>query len=346
MIVPRDPGATRMHAEAAEAPAAVAAQLRANAAIIDRLGERLRWLAPRAVVTCARGSSDHAATFARYLIETRLGVLTASTAPSIAAVYGAAPRLEQVLCLAISQSGRSPDLLATARAAKMSGAYVVAMVNDVDSPLAGIADEVVPLVAGREVSVAATKSFITALAAIAHLVSAWSQDRELAAALDGAPELLAQAWALDWSSLADGLVAAPSLYVIGRGIGLGVAQEAALKLKETSRLHAEAFSAAEVRHGPMALAGNDLPVVVFRQYDQTGISIDDLISDFAARGSRVFAAGGGNPRAVALPVLDAHPVIEPMLQIQSFYRAANALSIARGLDPDRPPHLSKVTETV
>lgn len=335
-----------MFEEAAAAPAVVATQLRANASSAAALGERLRRLDPRAVVTCARGSSDHAATFARYLVETRLGVLTSSTAPSVASVYGASIRLEGALCLAISQSGRSPDLLASVEAAKASGAYVVALVNDEASPLAAAAHETLPLHAGPEQSVAATKSFVAALAAIVHLASAWGGDHGLAGALGGAPERLARAWALDWSPLVDGLAAATSLYTIGRGLGLGIAQEAALKLKETCGLHAEAFSAAELRHGPMALARADFPVVVFRQDDPTRPGIDDLVADLAARHARVFAADGRQPAATALPTVDAHPVIEPMLQILSFYRAAETLSRTRGLDPDRPPHLSKVTETL
>jgi glucosamine--fructose-6-phosphate aminotransferase (isomerizing) len=335
-----------MFGEAASAADAVARQLRDNVAAVQSLGERLRWLAPRAVVTLARGSSDHAATFARYLIETRLGVLTSSTAPSIASVYGVATRLDGVLCLAVSQSGRSPDLLAAVEAAKAAGAHVVALVNEAGSPLAAAAHDVVPLAAGPERSVAATKSFLASLSALAQLVAAWASDAELQHALDAAPDLLARAWELDWSPLVEGLTEASSLYTIGRGIGLGAAQEAALKLKETCALHAEAFSAAEVRHGPMALVRAGFPALVFRQYDQTGIGIDNLIADLAARGGRVFAAGAGSRAGTPLPTLEAHPVIEPMLQVQSFYRAANMIALARGLDPDRPPHLSKVTETL
>jgi glucosamine--fructose-6-phosphate aminotransferase (isomerizing) len=134
--------------------------------------------------------------------------------------------------------------------------------------------------------------------------------------------------------------------VVGRGLGLGIAQEAALKFKETCGLHAEAFSAAEVRHGPMALVGPGFPLVVFRQSDQTEASIEALVEEVVGRGGEVFLAGPPVPGAVVLPTVQAHPVLEPMLQIQSFYRAVNALSIKRGFDPDRPPHLRKVTETL
>jgi glucosamine--fructose-6-phosphate aminotransferase (isomerizing) len=335
-----------MFAEAGEAAAVVAAQRATNADRFAALGQRLRANPPAAVLTCARGSSDHAATFAKYLIETHLGVVTASLAPSVASVYGASPRAANALCLAISQSGKSPDLLATVRAAKEAGAYCAALVNVADSPLAGLADAFVPLLAGPELSVAATKSYIASLAAIIDLVAVWSEDAELAKALAAAPALLRQAWEADWSPMVERLHDARGLYVIGRGIGLGIAQEAALKFKETSGLHAEAFSAAEVKHGPMALVGPGFPLLVFRQSDETESSIDDLVAEVVARGGEVLVAGPSAKGAITLPSIAAHAAIEPMLQIQSFYRAVNALSVARGFNPDKPPYLAKVTETV
>ena len=185
--------------EAAESAAVVRAQLAANREPLRRLGAALRDEAPRAVVTIARGSSDHAATYARYLLETRFGVLTSSAAPSVSSVYSARTNLGGALCLAISQSGRSPDLLAAAEAARAAGAKVVALVNAEDAPLAVRADYVVWLRAGRETSVAATKSHIASLAAILQLVSEWQRDQELAHALEALPEDLERAWALDWS---------------------------------------------------------------------------------------------------------------------------------------------------
>jgi glucosamine--fructose-6-phosphate aminotransferase (isomerizing) len=341
-----DAARTRMFAEAGEAAAAVAHQLDANRETVAGIAAMLRAMVPRTVITLGRGSSDHAATFAKYLIETRLGIPTASAAPSVASLYGAAALAESVLCLTISQSGRSPDLLAAVEAAKRGGAVTLALVNDADSPLAALADHVLPLHAGPELSVAATKSFIASLAALLALVAEWAQDADLASALAGAPEKLAESWQADWSPLVAHLTAARGLYVIGRGLGLGIAQEAALKLKEVCGLHAEAFSAAEIRHGPLALVGPDFPLLVFRQGDETEESVDDLVHDLAGYGAPVFVTGATPTGAVALPAIEADPAIEPMLRIQSFYRAAAALSVARGLDPDRPPHLRKVTETL
>ena len=336
------PENTRMFQEAAEAPDVVARLLKANREAAHTLGAELRANPPRAVVTCARGSSDHAATYAKYLIETATGTVPSAAALWVSSVLAAEPKLDGVLYLAISQSGKSPDLLAACEAAKQGGALVVALVNDESSPLAKLADRVLPLHAGPEISVAATKSYIAALAAIAQLVGAWTQDEKLAEGLDALPAILRKAWPLDWSPAADTLKGARNLYVLARGVGFGIAQEAALKFKETCGLHAEAFSAAEVLHGPMALVKEGFPVLVFAQEDQSEESVVALARDLEARGAQVMLAGGGG----SLPTLSAHPVLEPIVRIQGFYRMANALSILRGHDPDRPPHLNKVTETV
>jgi glucosamine--fructose-6-phosphate aminotransferase (isomerizing) len=335
-----------MFREAAEAPAVVRSQLQANRGLVEQIGDLLRQRAPRAVVTCARGSSDHAATFAKYLFETRTGLLASSAAPSVSSVYASKADLEGVLFVAISQSGASPDLLATVAAARNSGALVLALVNAENSPLARAAHHTIPLRAGPETSVAATKSYIASLSALAHLVARWTRDAALADALAYAPALLENAWQLDWSPAIEQLREANNLYVVGRGFGLGIAQEAALKFKETCGLHAEAFSAAEVRHGPMALVGKGFPVLAFTQHDETRDGIETLAADLGRMGADVLLAGSEVPGVRSLPTLRTHPAIEPMLMIQSFYRAAEALAVARGRDPDRPPHLSKVTETL
>jgi len=342
--------ATLMFQEAAEANAAVERMLAANAAAFVQLGETLRAAPPSVVVTCARGSSDHAATYAKYLIETRIGILVASAAPSVASVYAAPVAPGNALCIAISQSGRSPDLLATVTAQKAAGAHVVAIVNDTISPLAEMADTLIALSAGVERSVAATKSYITSLAAIAALVAEWSQDESLGTAVAALPELLRRSWAFDWQPVGTALQNANNLFVIGRGLGLAVAQEAALKLKETCGLHAEAFSSAEVRHGPMAIVGDGFPIIAFATSDTVGDDVRAVAAEFAARGAHVCladaAADGATASATAVPAAKADPAIEPILMIQSFYRMADALSRARGYDPDAPSHLSKVTRTL
>ncbi len=341
------PEATRMFAEAAQAAEVVRGQLAQNRPGVEALAARLRAMKPRAVATLARGSSDHACTFAKYLIETHLGLMTTSTAPSVTSLYDSPLGMTGVVCLAVSQSGKSPDLLQSAAAAKAAGAFLVALVNVEDSPLAALADAVIPLRAGPELSVAATKSYIAALSAITQLVACWTENTGLTEALDGLPGLLDTAWIQDWSAGVEALKRAHNLFVIGRGVGFGVAQEAALKFKETCGLHAEAFSAAEVRHGPMALVGPGFPILAFAQDDESHAGVGELLAEFAGRGAQVMAAGSGElPGVIALPTPKVHPVLAPIAFVQSFYRMANALSVARGFDPDRPPHLNKVTETV
>jgi glucosamine--fructose-6-phosphate aminotransferase (isomerizing) len=340
-----DPACTRMFREAAQAAAVARAQLERNRMPMGKLGAALRAAAPRAVVTCARGSSDHAATYAKYLLETRARVLTASAAPSVASVYGVSHDLRDCAFIAISQSGHSPDILATAESAKKAGALVIALVNDESSPLASLATEVVPLCAGEEKSVAATKSYLASLVALMHLVSEWTEDEELLRLLPAIPAQLERSWELDWGVALARLRDASNLFVIARGVGLGIAQEAALKCKETCGIHAESFSSAEVRHGPQALLGAGFPALVFAQDDETLEGTMDLARDLSARGVDVMVAGARVKGAIELPSVRAAAPAQPILLAQSFYRLANALAIARGLDPDSPPHLRKVTRT-
>ena len=338
---------TMMFTEAAEAPAVVRAQMRANADVIGEAASRLRRHRPSAALICGRGSSDNAGVFARYLIESRTGVLTSPMPLAVSSIYGRTPHAEGSVCLAISQSGKSPDLVAAASAARSGGALVIALVNVDGSPLSQVADLTIPLRAGPELSVAATKSFTASLTALAHLVAEWTQDDALRQGLAALPQQLEDAWRQDWSAALPPLREAHSLYVVGRGVGFGVAREAALKLKETCGLHAEAFSTAEVRHGPMALVKTGFPVLMLAQSDATRPDAEALAEDFAGRGARVFLSGAAtDPRLTALPSTAGHPMLEPILLIQSFYALAARLSVARGYDPDRPPYLNKVTETV
>ncbi|MDC7677227.1 SIS domain-containing protein [Asticcacaulis machinosus] len=342
------PEDTLMFREARESGEAVARFLDTNLETIARIVTRLKAHPPRSVTTCARGSSDHAATYGKYLIETLIGIPTSTAALSVSSLYDSPVFAADTLCIAISQSGRSPDLLTSVKAHKDSGAFVIALVNDFTSPLAELADEALPLCAGPELSVAATKSYITSLAALAALVAHWADHTALKDGVNRLPQHLTQAFDLDWSGALATLTEARNLFVIGRGYSFAVAQEAALKLKETCALHAEAFSAAEVRHGPMAIVGEGFPIIAFAPSDSAGDDVRAVATEFSGRGADVWLAdtkgqgeGQGN-----LPALAAEAVLEPLLMVASFYRLANALSIARGLDPDSPPHLNKVTRTV
>jgi fructoselysine-6-P-deglycase FrlB-like protein len=340
---------TLMHSEAAEAGTAVTRMLAANAGVFADLGARLRAAPPAVVVMCARGSSDHAAVYGKYLIWSGTGIPVAAAAPSIVSLRRTPLRAENTLCIAISQSGRSPDLLATVAAMKASGAHIVALVNDESSPLVAAADTLIPLKAGPEKSVAATKSYICSLAALAALTAEWTDDGALRTAVADLPQDLERAWELDWSAAVEPLRNQTNLFVIARGAGLGIANEAALKMKETCALHAESFSAAEVRHGPMQLVENGFPLLALATSDAIGDTVREAAGEFAARGASILLAdarGDAAAGSIALPAIAAHPAIEPILMVQSFYKMVNALSVARGLDPDAPSHLSKVTRTL
>lgn len=342
---------TFMYQEAAEAAGVVRRQQLSLRPKLREIAAALANLAPPFIVTCARGSSDHAALYGKYLIETQLGVVVASYAPSVGSIYGRSPKIGSGLCLAISQSGRSPDLLSVVSEAKRQGVPTLAIVNDDASPLAKLADHVLPILAGPERSVAATKSYIGSLSLIFALTAHWSGDPDLLDAWERLPDLLDQSWQFDWSSLGTHLQTSRGLYVIGRGPGFGVAAEAALKFKETCGLHAEAFSSAEVKHGPMAIIDEEFPLLLFRQDDSSAPGIDGLIAEMAARHVPVFVCSTQLQECVPasiqpLAAATAHPMIQPILQIQSFYRMINGLALSRGLNPDAPPTLRKVTETL
>ena len=338
---------TLMLREAAEAPDVVARLIAENETACRELGARLRAKPPAFAVTCARGSSDSAATFAKYLWEIRLGLVVASVGPSVSSIYGRRLAMRGALFLAVSQSGRSPDLVALAEAARDDGAVTVALVNDVASPLSAVCETVLPLHAGPETSVAATKSYLAALAALLQLAAHMSGEPALDRAVRSLPDNLDDALRRDWRPALALLGTARSLYVAGRGPGFAAAQEAALKFKETCGIHAEAMSAAELKHGPQALAGPDFPVMLFSQHDAAEEGIAALGREFVARGVPVVAAGPASiDGALTLPTANGlDPFAQPITLVQSFYPLVEALARARGRDPDRPPHLSKVTET-
>jgi glutamine---fructose-6-phosphate transaminase (isomerizing) len=337
--------ASRMAQETYEAPAAVARMLDRNAVAIAALGQRLRALDPPVILTCGRGSSDHAAAYFKYLTEIMLGVPVASVGPSISSVYDAPLKLARAAVVTISQSGRSPDIVALQRAAKGAGALTIAIVNVTDSPVAAQADVVLPLHAGEETSVAATKSFIASCAAAAAVVAAWSGDIALKKAVDGLPETLDAALRQDWS-VADALASESSLYVLGRGPALAMAEEAALKLKETASLHAEAFSPAEVMHGPLQLVSQGFPVLCLAPDDRAAPTTRAALEKLLASGAKVLTASPLAMPGLRLPSAPSgHGLIDPIAMIQSFYVLAERIARLRGRDPDRPERLRKVTET-
>jgi len=336
----------QMSAELKAAPEAVKRQEQILPPNLTPLVARLRHKPPQVVVTCARGSSAHAATFGKHLIERYLGIPVAAAAPNIASVYRKRLCLADQLFLAISQSGMSGDLIEQAAAARACGAVTACITNDTGSELAQNCEFILPMAAGPELSVPATKTFIASLSALAHLTALWAEDEAFAAALQRLPERLAASCKLDWSHLVEHISGAESLVTIGRGPTLAIAREAALKLKETSNLHAEAFSGAEFQHGPISLVSSGYPILMFMPTDAASTSMRQLADDLRKMEAAVFTTDMDDTtpnRLAALP--PDHPETDPICLIQSFYAMVVRLSAARGTDADQPRHLQKITHT-
>ncbi|WP_185984268.1 SIS domain-containing protein [Aureimonas mangrovi] len=335
-----------MAREIAEIPAATERFLERSAPRAHEIGTRLATLDPRVLVTVARGSSDHAATYWKYAAEIATGRPVASIGPSIVSVYGARLDLAGQAALAISQSGRSPDIVALLDAARRGGAETIALVNAEDAPLSQGATWPLALHAGPERSVAATKSFVVAVVAALSILAGWTRDDALARALNDLPARFETALEQDWSAALETVAAARSLYTLGRGPGFAVAGEAALKLKETSVLHAEAFSGAEVLHGPVSLVGEGFPVLAFLAGDASRPGLVEICERVAASGGTLLAVGDAG-RGLTLPYAPTgHPITEPLSMLVSFYAFVEQVSQARGQDPDKPRGLKKVTETL
>jgi glutamine---fructose-6-phosphate transaminase (isomerizing) len=335
-----------MAEESRAAPLVVAHQLARDDEPYAALVRSLRERPPAALATVARGSSDHAAHYLAYLVMARLGIVVSSLPMSLVTLYGSALRCEQLLGVCLSQSGQSPDLVSLANHLRAGGAHTLALVNDVGSPLARAVQHLLPLHAGSELSVAATKSYIAQLVASARLVAQWEDRPDLRNALPRLPDDLRAALALDWSAALEPLQSTDRLFVVGRGPALAVAEECALKLKETCAIAAEAFSGAEVRHGPMALVGRGFTVLVIATRGPAQAGLVDLARELRQRGATVLLAGDAQVPDADLPLhATAHELLDPIAAAQSFYPMVEALARARGLDPDRPRHLAKVTRT-
>jgi glutamine---fructose-6-phosphate transaminase (isomerizing) len=330
-----------MAAEIAEIPA-VAQRVLADTEALKRVAGTLEARSFPFAVVCGRGSSGHVGVYLRYLIETRLAIVVSAAAPSVVTNYQRPAAMADALFIVVSQSGRSPDLVEATRAAASAGAFTLALVNDTNSPVARACSLVLPLGAGVERSVAATKTVAASMIASAMLVAELAGDIALLAAIKRWPERLEAALRLDWSAWGATLRPARPAFVAARGYGLGPAREIALKLGEVMRMPALAFSAAELRHGPRAAIAPDMPVLILRQADPTARTIDELAADLA--GGPVFVSGG--PASNLPSLADDHPATDPLAMLVPAYRAIEAAARAAGFDPDKPPHLSKVTETL
>ena len=329
---------TLMRQEASETWQRIQQQIDSNGSLYAEVAERIRIFDPAFVYIVGRGTSDHAGVFARYLIEVELGVVVAAAAPSVASLFSRQLKLQRALVLLISQSGRSEDILAQARAAKQSGALVVALVNDISSPLAALADYAVPLLAGPEKAVAATKSYLCTLAAILQLVAHWKQDAALLGALTSLPQALQNVLAQPAQLQLPHLQQLRHCVVLGRAFGYAISREIALKIKEVCGIQAEAFSSAEFLHGPVSLLNQPLTLLNVALEDESAGAHQTQITEVKKRGGEVVTL------QITLP--DIHPRLQPLLLMQCFYLDIEAIAVAMGKNPDAPTGLNKVTITL
>ncbi|MDE1160113.1 MAG: SIS domain-containing protein [Neorhizobium sp.] len=337
---------THMRREIDEIPEAVARLIEQSGASLASAGRAIRDKDPAFLVSIARGSSDHASTFIKYAIELTAGRPVASLGPSLASIYGARLSLSGGAAIAISQSGKSPDIVAMAQAATASGALTIALTNTLPSPIAAASSHAIDIAAGPELAVAATKSFVNSIVSGLALLAEWTENDALRAAIHALPGHLERAVAIDWAELAGALGEANSLYMLGRGPALAIASEAALKFKETSNMHAEAYSSAEVLHGPVALVEKRFPVLTFAARDAAEASSAEMADSLVAKGALSFATTGLTKTARTLPfVATGHPLTDALSLIVPFYGFVEAWSRAKGFNPDAPQALKKVTET-
>lgn len=355
------PGAsTWMLAEIRETPAAIERLLVDGQPALRAAAAAIRAFQPRLAVIVARGTSDHAGTYARYLLELVLGIPVALAAPSLTTVYGASTRWDGALLLAVSQSGAGPDVAAVTAVARRAGALTVALTNEPSSLLAAEAEFVVPLFAGPERAVAATKTYVAELAAVAWLAMAAAERESDLDALRRLPVslertiALAETWLASDDSPVEAMTATDRAITVSRGVNLATALEVALKLKETCRIFAEGYSSADLMHGPVFLAGPTIPTIAFDPGGPASSSLAEGIERIAAFGARtwVVAARDGTPAlhagtgASLVLGLDVPEALTPIALVLPGQLLAEAVSRGRGLDPDAPSGLTKVTRTV
>ncbi|MCG6903923.1 MAG: SIS domain-containing protein [Rhodobacter sp.] len=338
---------SQMRREILQIPQAVDRLLTDGTPAIRAAADALRALDPPMLATVARGSSDHVATYLKYVSELLMGVPVASIGPSVASIYKAPLKLQGSACISVSQSGQSPDIVDLAKSAGRGGALTVAITNNPDSPLALASRHCLDIHAGPELSVAATKTFVTSLVAGMLMLAEWRGEDGLVKAIHNLPEALEQATRIDWPEVRAATTNWDSLYTVGRGPAFAISNEAALKFKEVCLIHAESYSSAELLHGPVSIVGQGFPVLGFAANDAAEDALVQVADQVAAKGAAVFVTSTKARTATKLDHVGTdHPLTDSIALIVSFYAMVEKTATERGIDPDTPRHLKKVTETV
>ncbi len=319
---------------------------------ITAIAHQIQSYQPRFVLIAARGTSDNAARYAQYLFGTMLGWPVALATPAVGTLYNANINLSQALVIGISQSGRSPDICDVVQRAHDQGALTLAITNQATSPLATAAAHHIDIMAGPELSVAATKSYTNQLAIIALLSAALSNDDTLLAALHTVPSAMQQVLDIadtTMSQAATLLASAPAALSVGRGYQYATAFEASLKIKELSGLPVEPYSVADVLHGPVTIVENGFPVLVSGDTGATATDITQLLQRLHSQGATLIVASNHPDHLgyahVALTTPAGDERLTPLVTIVAWQRLAYATAWARGRNPDAPLGLNKITET-
>jgi glucosamine--fructose-6-phosphate aminotransferase (isomerizing) len=327
---------TQMREEVLEIPAAVDRLLSNGVDAIKEAAKAARAADPKFAVTVARGSSDHVCSFLKYAFELELGLPVASVGPSVASIYGAQLKQANSITLAVSQSGKSPDIVAMTQSATQGGSLSIAFTNDPTSPLAEVASQTINIHAGPELSVAATKTFVTSAVAGLMLLAEWKGDEALRSALRSLPADLERAVQIDWPELSEAIGSSQSLFTLGRGPSWAVSNETALKFKETSQIHAESYSSAEVLHGPVSIVNTGFPILCFATGDAAESSLVEVADQLADKGAQVFITSKQTQKARQLPhVRTAHAMTDPIALITSSYAMIGRVAADRGINPTR-----------
>lgn len=340
------PDTSMMRREIREIPDAVERLLSRGGTDVARAARAARERDPVFFLSVARGSSDHACTYLKYVCELLLRRPMASVGPSVKSIYDVDLICDRAVSLSVSQSGMSPDLVRMTEAISAAGGLTIALTNVPTSDLARVTAATLPIHAGPEHSVAATKTFVTSLVTGLWLIAEIKEDAGLLTAIRALPRYLDDAARCDWSDLANG-IGDRSLFTIGRGPSWAIANEAALKFKETCLIHAESYSSAEVLHGPVSIVDYGFPVIGFCAGDRAEGSLAAVLDSLAEKGASVFATTNLVKRAHPLPhIRTDHWLTDPIAAIVSFYGMVETVALQRGIDPDTPRHLNKVTATV
>lgn len=331
-----------MAAEIVQQPDVLAGLLTDSDEIVDA-SARIADARPRFVLIAARGTSDHAALYAKYLAEVRMQLPAGLVSPSALTVYGATPDMRDVLFVAISQSGRSPDLIDSLTVARERGALSVAVTNAPDSPLARAAEIAVDVRAGDERAVAATKTYTAELLAMDLLFAGERAARDAASLPDAAARTLALTSDERLAGLAARFRGTERIVLTARGYSYSTAREAGLKLMETSYLSAQAFSGADLLHGPLAMIDRSVPVIAITSPGKGGDAMRPVLERLAELDTPLLRVGVEEGLPIAADGIAEH--LLPILEIMPLQRLAWRLALDRRLDPDRPRGLSKVTQT-